>query len=97
MAGALQAAPGSPPQRSQGCRCGPSAPGLWLATIPGAPPPTGCPLCCWLRECTSDAQAGRGTCSGPAPGPQRHLHLHVALHVRGQGGPVKDEVVHHHV
>ena len=27
----------------------------------------------------------------------RHLHLHVAVHVRGQGGPVKDEVVHHHV
>lgn len=26
-----------------------------------------------------------------------HLHLHVAMHVGRQGGPVKDEVVHHHV
>ena len=28
---------------------------------------------------------------------QRHLHLHVPMHVCGQGGPVKDEVIHHHV
>ena len=32
-----------------------------------------------------------------SPAAQRHLHLHVPMHVSGQGGPVKDEVVHHHV
>lgn len=68
----------------------------------GAPPPTGSPPAVGSGV-TSKAQARHVNYSDPLPWASaarpklRHLHLHVAVHVRGQGGPVKDEVVHHHV
>lgn len=35
--------------------------------------------------------------AGPVTGQTAHSHLHVPVHVGRQRGPVKDEVVHHHV
>lgn len=64
----------------------------------------------WGRPLLS-AQQAKGPCSKQAskralltPTPRSsvttrpgHVHLHVAMDVGGQGGPVEDEVVHHHV
>lgn len=57
----------------------------------------------WGRPLLS-AQQARGPCSKQAskralltPTRPGHAHLHVAMDVGGQGGPVEDEVVHHHV
>lgn len=80
---------GGAPGRSwqRGCRSGRSALG---SPTPSAPPGRR------LREGACPSVPSRHpVLSGAARG--RHVHLHVAVHVGGQGGPVEDEVIHHHV
>lgn len=78
-------------------KCGQRAFGPRGAAIPGpcsSPLPWGCPLCCRLG---ASAPRTRPRRAGPLVGHTAHLHLHVPVHVGGQRGPIKDEVVHHHV
>lgn len=107
QAGVLQEAPQAPRHREgSGMWARLICFGILAGLDPSTPHPPGHPFAVRSGSERAMRKAGRvnvnygglPTVWASAQRPdQQHLHLHVPMHISGQGGPVKDEVIHHHV